>query len=333
MKLFVAAISRFERTGFWVRVFFYHHLITKMKQGNSRWNRDRNAIRVAVACVILKNMRSNFQSAGKLRGEEELHQQATSFKCNKQKEEEEELRLKAHPSVERIMQKHLNLSLRVFSRKRQDQVMTLDSFQHALLCLNYACDSKSPDADLPPVKCLLLSCRRIFSTTQEEKWKESVLNFLRCRISSIMNQDCMTEEGEACIQRSVQSVIYMSSVSPETFDLEMFDIVLQRLSSLAEDKGAAPVREIENAWYLLDIARHFVLEDKNVTQLLKRSYHHKNPQQDSDDNVVPFSIVDRLIHLAEKHDKRGHSMMICMFLWQIVGVLSSSGSSINIYKI
>ena len=41
---------------------------------------------------------------------------------------------------------------------------------------------------------------------------------------------------------------------------------------------------------------------------------------------VSFSIVDKLIDLAEKHDRRGHSM-ICMFLWQIVGVLSSGGSS------
>ena len=97
------------------------------------WNKNRNAIRIAVACVILKNMRSNFQSAGKggdggdgedggdggdgggrKGGEIQLFYFKNNNNNNKQEEEEEELRVKARESVQKIMQNHLKLSLRVF---------------------------------------------------------------------------------------------------------------------------------------------------------------------------------------------------------------------------
>ena len=110
----------------------------KMKQGNSCWNRDRNAIRGAVACVILKNMRSNFHMLGKLR--EKKNSTNKPFQVQQTRRGGGIEIESTHFSGENHAETLEFVTSCVLS-KRQDQVMTLDSFQHALLCLNYACDS------------------------------------------------------------------------------------------------------------------------------------------------------------------------------------------------
>jgi len=351
------------------------------------FTKDRHAVRIAVACWILSNMRSNFQEAGRgggsaVRPEDEDGEEKSTMTEMMMTTKQTET---ATRCIEKIMYNHLKLSSHDFSFSFH---VKLDSFQHALLCLSvrdisvslfplfllfslslaynnkyqctqppmhthihkqYACDAKNSTAKLP-VASLLSSCRRMFSNIAPEnkkanqaKWNASVLSFLNERIDSIMKEDCMTKEGNACIQRSLQSVICMSSVSPGFFDVEIFNLIVQRLSNMSSSSSSSSfsnediddeccsgdscsrstyVREIENAWYLLDIARHFVLENNNVSQLLQRSSSSTSP-----------SIIDKLIVLAEQHDKQGHSM-ICMFIWQLIGVLSlgydsSSNSSAN----
>ena len=154
------------------------------------------------------------------------------------------------------------------------------------------------------------------------------MKFLHRRIDSIMKEDCMTKHGNACIQRSVRAVICMtSSMRPEQdFDLKIFRIIINRLMSLC-DGDHRNVCEIENAWYLLDIARHFVSEENNLRNFLQNlCVVEKETSTPQSSSSQPINVLDNLVRLAESHNRRGN-LMICMFIWQIIGVLSSGSSS------